>query len=201
MSYLQPLINVLLHPKSGWNNIAREEITVRGLYLRYILPWVGLIPLTMFITWASTEFPNESAGQQILFLPPKLEWLIIGAIGYLANVLLVPLTAFIADAKAAAFLGEKNFAQAMKVATFSLIPYWMTVLTVLVPSLSFLQLFALYSPYLLFCGLPILMKVPQEKAVSYTLTVVALTAAALLGVFLVVGPLVVVTLNSLSTMR
>ena len=141
----------------------------------------------MLIVWASTEFPNAIAGQQILFLPTKLDWLIIGVVGYLGNVLLVPLTAFIADAKAAAFLGEKNFAQAMKVATFSLIPYWMTVLTVLVPSLSFLQLFALYSPYLLFCGLAILMKVPQEKAVSYTLTVVALTAAALLGVFLVVG--------------
>lgn len=201
MSYLQPIINLLLHPKSGWDNIAHQEITIGGLYIRYILPWVLLIPVSLLIAWASYEYPSEIAGHKMLPPPSNLLVFIIAVVGYLANVLIVPITAFVANTKAAAFSGEKNFTQAMKVTTFSLIPCWMTPVTVLVPSLSVLQLFGLYSPYLFFCGLPILMKVPQEKAVAYTLTVLALTAAAFVGVFLLIGPLLLAVLNSLDSMR
>lgn len=197
--YLRPIINVLVHPKSGWDNIAREDIPIGALYLWYILPWAGLLPLSMLIAWGTMKFPNDVAGQQMLFAPNKPQLVIIAVFGYLLNVLIVPLTAFVANAKAVAFLGEKNFAQAMKATTFSLVPSWMTPVTVLVPSLSFLQLVSLlYSAYLFFYGLPILMKIPPEKRMSYSLTVGVLTAAALLAALLVLGPLVVLALNSLN---
>ena len=42
----------------------------------------------------------------------------------------------------------------------------------LVPALSFLQILGLYSLYLLYLGLPLLMKAPEERALVYTVVVI-----------------------------
>lgn len=121
----------------------------------------------------------------------------MAVVSYLANILIVLVTAVIANVKAPSFLGEKNFIQAMKVATFSQIPYWIVGVIALVPSISLLQLFAFYSFYLFYLGLPILMKVPHEKGLSYTITVLALSIAALLGIGISIGIPLVAVLNSI----
>jgi hypothetical protein len=53
----------------------------------------------------------------------------------------------------------------------------------LVPVLSWLGIVGLYSLYLLYLGLPVLMKVPEEKALGYTAVVII----AAIVLFLVVG--------------
>jgi hypothetical protein len=53
----------------------------------------------------------------------------------------------------------------------------------LVPMLGFLQILGLYSSYLLYLGLPRLMRVPEEKALVYTVVViiVGVVMMALIG--------------------
>ena len=90
----------------------------------------------------------------------------------------------IIDALAPKFGGEKNSAQALKVAVYSFTPGWAVGVVRILPSLGILAgLASLYGIYLLYLGLPRLMKSPQEKAVVYTLVVVACG----FGVFLVGG--------------
>ncbi|MBA3318680.1 MAG: YIP1 family protein, partial [Gemmatimonadales bacterium] len=73
--------------------------------------------------------------------------------------------------------------QALKVAGYSYTASWVAGIFLLIPVLSFLSILGVYSLYLLFLGLPVLMKAPKEKALSYT--VVVILAAIVL--FMVIG--------------
>ena len=88
----------------------------------------------------------------------------------------------IIDALAPKFGSEKNSAQALKVAVYSFTPGWAVGVVRILPSLGILAgLASFYGIYLLYLGLPRLMKSPQEKAVVYTLVVVALRVRRLPG--------------------
>ncbi len=78
----------------------------------------------------------------------------------------------------------ENMPQAIKVAAYSATPQWIAGIFGLIPALLVLVMIAaLYSLYLFYLGLPVLMKVPQEKAMVYTVVVIV----AVIVLFLVVG--------------
>ncbi len=78
----------------------------------------------------------------------------------------------------------------MKVAVYSYTPAWIAGVLQIFPPLSVLGVLAgLYGIYLLYLGLPHLMKAPQDKAVGYT-AVVVVCAIVLTIVLGVVGGLV-----------
>ncbi len=75
--------------------------------------------------------------------------------------------AMLIDALAPMFGSGRNFANAMKLAAFFPTAYWLAAVFFVVPVLSVLVLLGAYSFYLLWIGLPILMRVPEEQAVAY----------------------------------
>jgi hypothetical protein len=92
---------------------------------------------------------------------------------------------------APSFGGEQNSAQALKVAVYSYTPAWVAGALQIIPPLSVLALLgALYGLYLLYLGLPRLMKCPEDKAIGYTLVVVV-CAVVLSVVVTVAGGLIV----------
>jgi len=79
----------------------------------------------------------------------------------------------IINALAPKFGGEKDPAQALKLAVYSYTPAWIAGALQIVSMLALLGLIAgLYGLYLLYLGLPKLMKCPQDRAVGYTVVVV-----------------------------
>src|SRR3546814_19914555 len=84
--------------------------------------------------------------------------------------------AWIINALAPTFEATRNPVQAMKVAAYSATAAWVAGVFQIVPSLGWIgAILGLYSLYLLYLGLPILMKAPAAKAMAYTL---ATTVAA-----------------------
>lgn len=78
------------------------------------------------------------------------------------------------NALAPNFGGQKNEVQAMKVAAYSSTAAWIAGVFQVVPALAWLAILGLYSLYLLWLGAPRLMRVPQDKAATYTIvTIVA----------------------------
>ena len=71
--------------------------------------------------------------------------------------------ALIIDALAPTFNGTKNQIQALKVAAYCSTASWMAGIFALIPGLRFFGILGLYSLYLLYLGLPVLMKSPQGK--------------------------------------
>ena len=62
--------------------------------------------------------------------------------------------------------------QALKLAAYSCTAGWLASIFVIIPALSVLTILGLYSFYLLYTGIPILMKSPPAKSLSYTAAVV-----------------------------
>lgn len=94
--------------------------------------------------------------------------------------------ALIIDALAPTFGGTKNSVQATKVAAYSATAAWLAGIFQLLPGVGWLAILGLYSLYLLYVGLPMLMRAPADKAMGYT--VVSIIAAAV--VFIVAGTVV-----------
>jgi hypothetical protein len=91
--------------------------------------------------------------------------------------------ALIIDALAPTFGAQKNFPNALKLAVYSYTPGWVAGIFLLIPGLSFLTVLGLYGLYLLWLGLPPLMRSPPEKALGYAAAVVvcAIILAIVLG--------------------
>jgi hypothetical protein len=104
-------------------------------------------------------------------------------VSYALSLAGVYVFALVINALAPTFLGAKDDIQALKVAAYSSTAAWLAGVFMLVPVLGFLQILGLYSLYLLYLALPLLMKVPEEKALIYTVIVIiaGLVIMALIG--------------------
>ena len=108
-------------------------------------------------------------------------------IGYVAWLLMIYVIALLTDLLAPSFNAQKNPMNALKLIAYSSTPSLLGGLFVLVPILSSLLALAasLYSVYLLFQGIPVMMDVAREKALPYTavLTIGSIVAAVLISMF------------------
>jgi Yip1 domain len=82
------------------------------------------------------------------------------------------LLGLVIDGLAPTFGGTRHPVQALKVAAYSGTALWLAGVFALLPGLRLLTILGLYSLYLLYLGLPLLMKSPVERAPSYTVMVV-----------------------------
>jgi hypothetical protein len=97
--------------------------------------------------------------------------------------------AWIIDALAPKFGGRKDFVSAFKLVAYASTAAMVSGLSYLLTALPFLMLLgALYSLYLLYIGLPVLMKCPPGRALPYTAVIMVCGFVAnLAGAFLTVS--------------
>lgn len=88
------------------------------------------------------------------------------------------------------FGGQKNRLGALKLAAYSATASWLSNVFLLIPWLSILTLLSLYTVYLIRTGAPVLLKVPENKAVAFTASLVGIGIVASLVFFATVGPLI-----------
>jgi hypothetical protein len=155
---------ILLQPKSEWLKIDGEFATTKSLFTRYAMILAAIGPVCSLL-----------GGQLMPIMGMKLS--IVGAIvvalvSYGMSLLGVFLLGLIINALAPNFGGTANRVQAMKLAVYSWTAAWLAGVFGLIPMLGILAILGLYSFYLLFVGLPILMKVPEDKKVGYFIVTV-----------------------------
>ena len=164
--------NILMTPNTEWDVIAAEPATVQGLYVGYICILAAIGPVAQLIgsqLFASLGFFG------IFHLNPI--WSLCQAIvNYVLSLASVYVLALVIDALAPSFGGEKNRLQALKVVAYSWTAIWVFSVFALVPPASPLMIIGAYSLYLMYVGLPKLMKAPEDKALAYT--VVSIVASA-----------------------
>jgi hypothetical protein len=170
MNIVERVKNILLTPSTEWPVIDGETHTVKGLYTGYLIPLAGAVALATLIgmtLWGVSVGPvtvrfgfGQALGQAIL--------------GFVLSMIVAWVLAWIINALAPTFKGQKNFDKAFAVAAFamtgSLVGGLAAILPVLAGVLGLLG--GLYSLYLLYKGLPVLMKSPSDKALGYTIVVV-----------------------------
>ncbi len=167
MNIVQRVKNIILTPKTEWVVIAAEPTQPKDLVLSYVLPLAALAAIAGFI--GTVLIGSFMVGRVSFF------WGLIGLVWHLVmSIVAVFVIGFIIDALAPSFGGQKNFNQAIKVAAYSYTPGFVGGLFTIIPILGSLVaiLFALYGLYVLYLGLPKLMKNPDDKTIVYEIVVV-----------------------------
>ena len=170
MALMERAKNILLQPKQEWPVIDTEQTSVGSLYTGYIIPLSAIGPIASVIGWSVFGMRVPFAGSMRI---PISFGIRSAVIAYVLGLVGVFVLALIIDALAPTFGGQKNQIQALKAAAYSSTAAWVGGIFGLIPALAILGLLAvIYSLYLLFLGLPVVMKAPQDKAVGYTVVVI-----------------------------
>lgn len=178
--FVARVMNVVLSPRSEWGVIAAESTTVAQLYKGYIVILSALAAVLAFVH-LSVIGANLPFGGGVMRYPlgAGLTATVMSFVFGLIGVLVI---GFIVNGLAGTFAAQPDQRQAMKVAAYSLTPAWLSSILALSPiAPTLLQFLAgCYGIYVLYLGLPVVMRSPREKAVGYTAAVVICTM--LLGI-------------------
>ena len=170
---------IILKPKDEWPVIERELTSSGDIFTRYAVPLAAIGPVALFIgsqlfgygAFGITYRPSVTAGLSI-----AVTSFVLGLVGLLVLTL-------VADKLAPNFGGESNSRNAFKLVAYSMTASWLSGIFGLVPSLGFLGIIGLYSFYLFYVGVTPLMKVPVDKALTYTIV----TAVCMCAIYLCIG--------------
>ncbi len=169
MNLVERVQAILLKPKATWPEIDAEPADAASLYRNYVMI-LALIPaLASFIGLSLIGVGAFG----VSFRVPLASGLANMIVGYVLSLVMVFVLALIIDAMAPTFEGTRSQIGALKLSAYASTAAFVGGVFSLLPSLSVLgALAALYGIYLLYTGLPVLMKCPPDKAVAYTAVVV-----------------------------
>jgi hypothetical protein len=162
--------DILMKPAAEWRVIDAEPATVGSVFVPYALILAAIGPIAGLI---GGQLFGISFGP-FSWTPPIGGAIAMAVISYVVSLAMVFVVALIIDALAPTFGGTKNQVNAVKVAVYSWTAFWVAGIFGLIPALAILGLVGLYSFYLLHLGLPVLMRVPADKAAGYTVVVVVI---------------------------
>ncbi|MBK6982849.1 MAG: YIP1 family protein [Betaproteobacteria bacterium] len=170
MGIVDRVKNILLSPKTEWPVIAEETSSTGSLMSGYVAPLAGISVLCGFIGSSVVGMSLPFVGT---FRTPIVAGIGVAVFSFVMAFVGIFIMSLIINALAGTFGGEKNSAQAMKVAVYSYTPAWIAGVLGIIPALGLIGvLISLYGLYLLYLGLPRLMKNPPEKSIGYTVVVV-----------------------------
>ncbi len=180
--------NICLTPGTEWPAIAAESTATGALITGYVLPLAAIGAVAGFIG-------GSIIGRSLPFVGyyrvPIVSGLVLAIFMLVMAVAMVFILSFIIDALAPTFGGQKDRAQALKLAVYSYTPAWVAGVLQILPLLGILGVLAgLYGIYLLYLGLPVLMKNPADKSIPYTAVVVVI-AIVVTFIMMAIGGLVV----------
>jgi Yip1 domain len=168
MGLVDRVKNILLSPSKEWEVIDGETATVASLYTGYILPLAAITPICQAIGYSVFGISLPFVGT---WRTPISSAITSAVVTYVLTLVGVYLLSLIIDNLAPTFGGTRSSIQALKVAAYSYTAAWVAGIFTLIPGLRILTILGLYSLYLLYLGIPVLMKSPKEKALGYTAVV------------------------------
>ena len=168
MNIIERVTAILLKPQQTWPVIEAEPTTVADLYKNYIVLLACIPAVAGFVGLSLVGVSGI-----ISFRVPIVTGLVNMVVGYVLSLVMVYVLSLIVDALAPKFGGVSNSINALKLVAFGLTASFVGGIFSILPALTALGVLAgLYSIYLIYCGIPVLMKCPQDKAVAYTAVVI-----------------------------
>jgi hypothetical protein len=170
VSIIERATNICLTPNTEWPVIAAEPTSPGTLVTGYVVPLAAIGAIAGFIGGSIIGHTLPYLGT---YRTPFFSGLVLALFVFCMAIVSVFVVSLVINALAPTFGGEQNSTQALKLAVYSYTPAWIAGVLRIVPLLGiFAIVAALYGLYLLYLGLPRLMKCPQDKAAAYTAVVV-----------------------------
>ena len=184
MNLISRAIRICTQPAEEWKVIEREQTPPARVLFGYLLPLalLGGLAAAAVSFWLASPVENERLG-----IDPATPFYIV-AFGVAVTLGACALTAVAINWTAPTFSGTQDIQQAFKAAAYSWTPVLLLNMLRMVPVLGSLMglLGLVYASYLLYLGLPVLMKSRQDRAVPYA----SVTAIAAFGALLLMTMLV-----------
>ena len=174
MNLVERVKAILLSPKTEWQVIEGEPGDANYLFRNYVAILAAVPAVAAFLGYSIAGLGIGRALILAIFL-----YVIYCAAWYVE--------ALVIDGLAPTFGGQKNFPNALKVAAYSSTAGWLAGIFQLIPPISVLSILGLYSLYLLWLGLPVLMKSPPDRATGYTAAVVVIMFVIMIIIGFIVG--------------
>lgn len=186
----QRVTSILKDPKSEWPVIEAETTTTEQLYRSYIAPLAAIPAIATFIGLCLVGVTLPFVGTYRYGIVSGIANMVVSWVLTLVGVYVA---ALIINKLAPTFESTPNDMQALKLVAYAYTATWVAGVFMIIPALGILALLgSLYSIYLFYVGLPVMMKTPAAKVVPYMVVaaivvilvsiVIGLVAAAITGV-------------------
>jgi small-conductance mechanosensitive channel len=195
MDTLQRAKNIIMTPKTEWPIIAAEEPNTAEIFKNYVLP-LALIPAIAYII----GFGMIGRGMMSSF-----SWgIALGLIQFILAFVGVYLSAYVIAYLAPRFASQQDMGRAVQLVAYSYTPAWVAGILALVPALGVLAFVGgLYGLYLMYLGLPQMMKTPQDKVIGYMVVSMIVLIVINWIITLILTPIVfsILGLSAMTMMR
>jgi hypothetical protein len=159
---------LILTPLQLFKRIKQKE-TTQSEITKSLLVYIAAIPaLAGFFGRVIIGYNMPFAGYSHVSFFSGLAWAVILFVLTIVGIYVI---SFIVNSLAVHFGGIKSELNAFKLTAYSFIPLLTLGIFSLIPALSGLYILGLYGIYLFYIGLPVLMQVPEEKALTFTVIV------------------------------
>lgn len=179
MNIVARVQGIILKPAEEWQKIKAESTSVGELYKSYILILAAIPAVAQFIgsMLIGASVPVRGV------VRASFSWALGRAVvSYIFSLAMVYVLALIIKALAPNFSSQPDLVGAMKLAAYSMTPYFVAGILYIIPFLSWLVLLAgLYGLYVLYLGFKGgLMGTPPDKVMGYF--ILTLVVEIVLGV-------------------
>lgn len=158
--------NLMLAPRTAWPMIAAEPATVSELYRNWLVYLAAIPAVAAFIGFSLLGLGIGP----LRIKTPIGAGLATMLASFVFTLVIAYVMAWIVNALAPVFGGERNMINAVKLVAFSATPSLLAGALYIMPMLGFLMIFAaIYGMYLMYTGLPVLMKNAPGKTLPYFL--------------------------------
>jgi lysylphosphatidylglycerol synthetase-like protein (DUF2156 family) len=165
---------ILADPPSEWPKIAGEPSDVIQLLTGYVAPLAAIPALSSFIGACAVGVVVPGVGTVRASI---LQGFLSAAFGFVTACATVLVLAAVINLLAPVFGGRRSFGRAFKLAVYSYTPFWLAGIFLLAPGLRFLVVLGLYGAYLLWKGLPQLMRTPRSKVAGFAAVIIGCAGA------------------------
>jgi len=156
-------------PKGEWAQIRDEKTTIPHILIGYVAPLAAIQPICDVIGKLIFGQLSSDTMTGIAALP---EAVVHGVVFWIVGVAIAGLLGAIVNAVAGHFDADSDDLAAQKIAAYSMTPFFLSGVLLLWPPLGWLWVVGLAAAvFLMYRGLPILMKAPEDRALAYAATV------------------------------
>lgn len=172
---------ILLSPKEEWPRIEAAPMTIQGILTGWVLPLAAIGIVAALVR--AFVFPFVVPFTGVRFYPSPVGSVVQAVISLVLTVGGVFVWSLVVDALAPTFKGVKNPIAALKLVAFSATASWLCGIFQITWMTMPLLILGLYSCYLFWVGVPVMMKVPQDQAPAYVAVcvVVGIVAGFVMG--------------------
>ena len=165
---------MILTPAEEWSTVAAEPTDTGTLFTSYVMPLAAIPAVAGFL---SMLFLGVGIARALIFT----------VVSYILSLVSVFVMGKIAEMLAPNFGGQGDAISGLKLAAYAPTAAWVAGIATIVPVIGWIVALigAIYSLYVYYLGGPIVMRVPQDKALVFTIVIIvaAIALHLLVGFF------------------